>query len=620
MKKTAAKARRIGVRTRLLCIFLLSVLSPLVLFGILMFYSSNRELEKESFQTYTQMTKQIGVVFTEYISRVDMMTRSVDNTNMVPRYLRNETIALDFDNDSRHVLEQDALDSLELFARSTDGIYSLSAVSLDGRALSYVNQKFDRTLWDFDSDYFAPLRESTGNTVLLPARDSQYLFSPPVPVFTVASKHIDINTDEDVGIGGYTGYVIAECPVSKLAEFCGNVDMGPGSSLYILDEANRLVHASSPDTAHQAAISALAARREAQGKIRLNGETHIFVSSTLSDSGWTILATTSYKNLTARSSRLLNTFLVLCLVSMLIISTVTFAVSGSFTRPIRILQKAMKKAGNGDLTVRIEHHRTDEFGELNDGFNRLIDELRVLVQNISESRERENAAKYHMLQSQINPHFLYNTLDTIRMMAVLEDKDDIASALLHLSALFRYHVRESGKLVTVKEELEQTENYLYLQKLRHQEQLKILYRIDPAALAFKMPKILLQPLLENAFAHGFQDLERTKILTITVRKEAALICFSVHDNGRGMDARTLDALRLQLKQKMEDSRRGIGLSNVNERLRLYFSESCCLQVESQPGVGTVVSFSIPLLDEASALFRYDRRGDESGPKEEYPYG
>ena len=178
MKKTAAKARRIGVRTRLLCIFLLSVLSPLVLFGILMFYSSNRELEKESFQTYTQMTKQIGVVFTEYISRVDMMTRSVDNTNMVPRYLRNETIALDFDNDSRHVLEQDALDSLELFARSTDGIYSLSAVSLDGRALSYVNQKFDRTLWDFDSDYFAPLRESTGNTVLLPARDSQYLFSP----------------------------------------------------------------------------------------------------------------------------------------------------------------------------------------------------------------------------------------------------------------------------------------------------------------------------------------------------------------------------------------------------------------------------------------------------------
>lgn len=257
----------------------------------------------------------------------------------------------------------------------------------------------------------------------------------------------------------------------------------------------------------------------------MNGETHIFVSSTLSDSGWTILATTSYKNLTARSSRLLNTFLVLCLVSMLIISTVTFAVSGSFTRPIRILQKAMKKAGNGDLTVRIEHHRTDEFGELNDGFNRLIDELRVLIQNISESRERENAAKYHMLQSQINPHFLYNTLDTIRMMAVLEDKDDIASALLHLSALFRYHVRESGKLVTVKEELEQTENYLYLQKLRHQEQLKILYRIDPAALAFKMPKILLQPLLENAFAHGFQDLERTKILTITVRKEAAAHLF-----------------------------------------------------------------------------------------------
>jgi two-component system sensor histidine kinase YesM len=156
----------------------------------------------------------------------------------------------------------------------------------------------------------------------------------------------------------------------------------------------------------------------------------------------------------------MTTFLVLCLVCGLIMVTVIIVQSGSFTKPILGLQKAMKKVSGGDMTVRVTHNRKDEFGELSEGFNRLVGELDQLITHVAESNQRENLAKYQMLQSQINPHFLYNTLDTIRMMAVLQDQDDISEALICLSNLFRYCIRQGDRLVTVREELQQVKNYL----------------------------------------------------------------------------------------------------------------------------------------------------------------
>ena len=174
------------------------------------------------------------------------------------------------------------------------------------------------------------------------------------------------------------------------------------------------------------------------------------------------------------------------------------------------------------------------------------------------------------------------------MMAVLEDKDDIASALLHLSALFRYHVRESGKLVTVKEELEQTENYLYLQKLRHQEQLKILYRIDPAALAFKMPKILLQPLLENAVKHGvdkLRDKSAKRLIRLTARREGGDLRFTVYNTGSVIQPQVLRSVFVEKTQ-------GYGLRNVDERIRLLFGEAYGIRIEGTED-GTLCVIAIP---------------------------
>ena len=237
-------------------------------------------------------------------------------------------------------------------------------------------------------------------------------------------------------------------------------------------------------------------------------------------------------------------------------------------------------------------------------FNRLMKEIDQLIHTVSESEKRETVAKYQMLQSQINPHFLYNSLDTIRMMAVLDDKDDIAAALLHLSALFRYHVRNSDRPVMIMEELEQVNNYLALQKLRLQEKLQIVCDADPSLLGCYVPKILLQPILENCFSHGFRDAEDVCRITVSVKAEGDVLRLSVADNGCGMDEETLKTLHARLRNPVPPGEHGIGLCNVNERLRLYFGAESCLLIESRKGDGTRISFRIPAIRDADALRRY----------------
>lgn len=603
--------KRMKVRARMLWIFLPSVLIPLLLFGVLMFYSSYSELERSSTQTYTEMTAQIGAVFSEFISRVDQTNRTVDKFEGITQYLRDDVTSLERDADVRFPLEQEAKNTIAQLAHTNDGLYALTVATLDGERLSYVLEKHDRALGSLFDSYYDPLRDSTGETVLLPVRSSNYLFSPQVQVFTVAFKYMDIPD----GLNVYTGYVIAECPVSRLAEFCQNVQMGEGSCLFILDQNGGMAY-STAEADFSQELEKVLGTGKTQGRLTVGGQDCLLVSTKLQDTGWTVAATIPYALMTAQTTKLLLTFLILCLLCVVIMVTVIIIQSGSFTRPIQKLQTAMQKVSGGDMTVRVTHDRTDEFGELNDGFNRLVGELDQLITHISESKERENLAKYQMLQSQINPHFLYNTLDTIRMMAVLKDEDDISEALISLSNLFRYCIKQGDRLVPVREELKQAKNYLLLQKLRYQDRLQVIYQVDEQVLDRPMPKVLLQPLLENAFAHGLQDREETGIITISISREENGTRFSIHDNGQGIDAQSLAVIR---KRLAEGSSESIGLANVNERLRLYFKGAKGLNIESIVGQGTTVSFTVPYDERPTALLNYEQHA-ENQRKEDASHG
>ena len=579
---------KVTIRTKLLSVFLTAVLIPIIIFGFFTVRSSNTALENEASETYTQMTKQIAMIFSEYISRVDQTTRMVDNTAAVPEYLRNKFTEFETDPAAVALLEQRAREALELVARTNEDMYSLIVTSLDGESISYTDGKFDRPAFSIDEDYYAPLRSSTGGTVLLPVRTSSYEFSADARVFSVACRHLDVSFENSTGLNMYTGYVS---------------NFGKGTILYIFDSENKPVYTTdSSDGISKSLLSNM----KSHGKTEINGKEYLPVSSAVANTGWSVVAAVPYNFITASAQTLLNRLVTLSLICAAVIIIITAAVSFYFTRPIKVLQFSMKQLSGGDLETRISQKRKDEFGDLFDNFNSLAGELNNLIYAVSESEKRETEAKYRMLQSQINPHFLYNSLDTIRMMAVLDDKNDIAEALLNLSALFRYHIRNSDKPVTVKEELSQIKNYLSLQQLRLQEKLEIVYDTDEEALSCYMPKILLQPILENCFSHGFKDISHKLVISVTIKKEGRDISFTVADNGRGMTIDELDRLAEKLSRRDMPAEHGIGLYNVNERLRLYFSDNRGLIIQSRENEGMSVSFTIPASLDSSAVYQFKK--------------
>jgi len=187
--------------------------------------------------------------------------------------------------------------------------------------------------------------------------------------------------------------------------------------------------------------------------------------------------------------------------------------------------------------------------------------------------------------------------------------------LISLSGLFRYCIRQGDRLVTIQEEMQQAKNYLMLQSLRYQERLKVNYQVDETVLNRMMPKVLLQPILENALIHGVQDMETGGEVTIVVSQVPEGTNFTVRDNGKGMDSVTLKRIQQKLQSGASES---IGLVNVNERLRLYYNHTAGLTIESNAGMGTSVSFTIPYEQTPSPLLNYEQHIEEMR-KEKKPY-
>lgn len=215
----------------------------------------------------------------------------------------------------------------------------------------------------------------------------------------------------------------------------------------------------------------------------------------------------------------------------------------------------------------------------------------VLLRKLTEelSRKEESIHKYAMnsLYSQINPHFLYNTLDTIVWMAEFNQSEDVIKTTKSLAQFFRLSLSQGKKLITLQDEIEHVKQYLYIQKQRYQEKLEYNFDVDEQLLHYQVPKIILQPIVENCIYHGIQELEGTGLINIKVEqaKEENRIDITIKDNGVGFDSK--DQL-MDLPESNKTRLGGVGLKNVNERVQLYFGEDCGISVESKPNVGTTV--------------------------------
>jgi len=280
---------------------------------------------------------------------------------------------------------------------------------------------------------------------------------------------------------------------------------------------------------------------------------------------------------------------------------VSFWVSAGIARPIVKLRRLMEEAETGNLDVRFPDPPNDEVGRLGQSFNTMIGEIGKLLDQVYVEQQKKREAEFRILQAQIKPHFLYNTLDTIHWMAQEKGADDIVGIVDALTRLFRISLSKGRDVIRLEEELEHVTSYLVIQKIRYLDKFDYTIDVDPALLSLPVVKLTLQPLVENALYHGIKEKSGRGRLTLSARREGDALVLTVGDDGAGMGPQALEALEKNLKQDEDPSAQGFGVFSVHHRIRLVFGEGWGLSYQSAPGQGTVVTVRQPLDTEGGFL-------------------
>ncbi|MFC4098970.1 sensor histidine kinase [Paenibacillus xanthanilyticus] len=338
-----------------------------------------------------------------------------------------------------------------------------------------------------------------------------------------------------------------------------------------------------------------------QRELTLGSEDYIRVDRSSELTGWKLVILSPVSSLTEGINVLRTAIVVSGAVGFLICLVCSFFLSAMITRPILRLIKTMRGARLGELRPSPEMHSTVELNELTKTYNGLVGHMNDLIQVIYEKELVRSRTELKALQAQINPHFLYNTLEALYWALQEKNEEELADLVVAMSELFRYTIGNDNQSewVSVKEELEHVERYMALMKLRFGEELA--WRIDApeACLSVRMPKLLIQPLVENAILHGAGNKKGAGSVSLVIRpsEDGERWLIQVKDDGPGMDGALVQELMRSLGSGGFSTGKGSGLAlaNVNKRIQLYYKDDELggLTIASVPGEGTVVGFEIP---------------------------
>jgi two-component system, sensor histidine kinase YesM len=329
-------------------------------------------------------------------------------------------------------------------------------------------------------------------------------------------------------------------------------------------------------------------------------EKHLLVSYPVSYSNWRLVSLVPYKdtigsiNMVTRTTILIQGgFLVLFLLGLIMLVR-------EFTKPITRLHHVTKAIKQGDLTARIHLSGSNDVAQLGHSFNHMLDTIEEMIEQIKIQEEAKRNAELEMLQAQINPHFLFNVLNAIRLKIKMEGNADSASLIYSLSALLRMTINRNNAFIPLEEELTIVKHYVDLMNFRHQHDVELEIDVSDAASSFQVPRFFLQPIIENAIIHGGNNRKETIKIIASEQIDTYLELF-ITDNGKGMDKLTLEGLRKKIFQpngheaeKSSKSFNGIGVQNVYQRMKLIYGEAFLLRIDSIEGEGTTLMFQIPV--------------------------
>ena len=395
---------------------------------------------------------------------------------------------------------------------------------------------------------------------------------------------ISISQEVKSDTGEHLGVIRLDVDYHELEKYVKELSLGKNGYAFVIQKDGTLIY--HPDSeAFESVDKQMSVQDISNSPMDSMVSEDFFVHKIpIENSDWVLVGVSSFSRFKEDSVKLLGVVSIVGVVSLLMCMVGIFVVIRYQLLPVKRLGQVMKRVEDGDTTVRAEHNGAQEFQVLASTFNQMLERIEFLMKEEKEQEALTRIYELKALTSQINPHFLYNTLDTIIWMAEFQDHQKVVDITKALSNYFRLSLNAGEEIVTLRQEIEHVRQYLFIQKERYGDKLE--YHIDEldGIPELTLPKIVLQPLVENAIYHGIKESERPGKITITVSKRDTFIDICIADNGVGMEENTTSKKELG----------GVGLKNIQERLTLFFGESFSMEIQSEPNVYTKVYLHLPL--------------------------
>lgn len=568
-----------SIVVQLFLFFFIGMVIPVLLGGYISYQKSARIIEE-------QVSEVAALTITQVGDKLNLLFKRIDDTAMT--LLGNSTI-------------QDALKGVDATGTLTDAQLNLKARRLLTDVMN--DEMFDIYIFDINkqnsiltsyysvvidpwkTDWFDKIKEANGLPVWFGISNESNLSTRNVglgyPVFGVGRAIKDLDTGKVLGI------MLIEIRGDILTKELDSVKFGKSGFTYLVNEDNKYMYHPNPEFYGKASRYSLFTHA---GKYEVE-EHHTLILHEILDNGWHVNGIVSVDELTADSIEIRNLTVWILLGSVLCAIVMGFFVSYRMGRPLINLSKLMKRSEEGDLTVRSEIVGKNEIGQLGRSFNKMIQQIDLLFVQIGEEEEQKIRAEIQALRYQINPHFLYNTLNSIRWMAKLNKNDEVVNAISTLVQLLEASLQRNGAFAELGDELNLLEKYMVIQQYRYDNKIRLNIVCPTDLRHIEIPKMLLQPIVENAIFHGIAPKDDVGSIEIRVVDQWDDVIVLISDDGIGIGKEKLGVLLNGQAETITKGMTSIGLRHVHQTLQLHYGKQYGVTVSSCEQAGTTVQLT-----------------------------
>lgn len=565
------------------------VLSAVVIVtGVSMRFTNNSIFENSSEYTHT-IIQQMNQNIDSYIDYMENIAYLISSSEDVQGYLFDDEI----DNEGRYRI----LNQFETILDSRSDIRNVGIISKNGRMLINDGKKSVNSDLDLNTQEWYTQALDSPEGPMLTSSHVQHIISGERPWVITLSRGI---RDRE-GSGEKEGVFFIDLNYSAISELCDQSTVGTKGYAFILDARGNIVyHPQQQQLYNELQTENISLIMDTEDDTVLTGtgsNGKLYSISRSDKTGWTVVDCTNVRELLSKSRQAQSIYVLTAVILVIVALLFSRFMARSITLPIQKLRDSMEKVQEGDFSISdVVVDSDNEIGSLTKSFDVMTHRIQELMEQNVYEQEQKRKSELKALQSQINPHFLYNTLDSIIWMAEGKKNEEVVLMTASLARLLRQSISNEDEVVPIANEVEYARGYLTIQKMRYKDKLEFQIEVEPSILHIPLIKLVLQPIIENAIYHGLKYKESKGLLIIKGFMKDGNAVLQVIDDGVGMDEETL--AHIYDRHKVNYHSNGVGVYNVQKRLKLYYGDDYGITYESKKGEGTTATITIPGRQEA----------------------